>query len=145
MTRYADTAFICSLYGTDCNSAAAASRMRSLPGPLPFVWLHQIEFRNAIRLRVFRKQLKAEEAAEALAAFEADFADGVWQTARPDWSLVVSETERLSAAHAVILGIRTLDVLQVAAALVLQAEEFLTFDKRQALLARAAGLGVPSI
>jgi len=38
------------------------------------------------------------------------------------------------------LGVRTLDSLHVACALELRAEQFWTFDERQARLARAAGL-----
>ena len=40
-------------------------------------------------------------------------------------------------------GHRTLDILQVAAAVHLGAKAFLTFDKRQRKLARYAGLTVP--
>jgi hypothetical protein len=53
------------------------------------------------------------------------------------------EAERLSALHSETLGTRSLDILHVAAALVLGSSEFLTFDARQAALAKAAGLKVP--
>lgn len=36
----------------------------------------------------------------------------------------------------------TLDILHIAAAIILRADTFLTFDKRQAKLAAAAGLRV---
>ena len=42
------------------------------------------------------------------------------------------------------LGCRTLDIIHVAAALVLEAKEFVTFDTRQAALAKQAGLTVKS-
>jgi predicted nucleic acid-binding protein len=54
------------------------------------------------------------------------------------------EAERLSAAHSEKLGTRSLDILHVASALVLGSVSFLTFDRRQAALARVAGLKVPS-
>jgi predicted nucleic acid-binding protein len=57
---------------------------------------------------------------------------------------VVREAERLSALHSEKLGTRSLDILHVAAALVLGAAEFHSFDGRQAALARAAGLRVAS-
>jgi predicted nucleic acid-binding protein len=50
-------------------------------------------------------------------------------------------TESLSAQ----LGCRTLDVLHVAAALVLHATEFVTLDERQRRLAAAAGLNTASL
>ena len=44
--------------------------------------------------------------------------------------------------HSATLGCRTLDIIHVAAALVIGAREFITFDGRQAALARQAGLTV---
>jgi predicted nucleic acid-binding protein len=52
----------------------------------------------------------------------------------------MTEGERLSALYSEKLGTRSLDVLHVSAALVLGLGEILTFDARQAALARAAGL-----
>ncbi len=52
---------------------------------------------------------------------------------------------RLSASHSATLGTRTLDILHVAAALVLGLADLLTFDTRQAALAKAAGLKVPRL
>ena len=53
-----------------------------------------------------------------------------------------AEAEDISKAHSVTLNVRTLDLLHVAAARVLGADEFLTFDGRQRALATAAGLRV---
>jgi predicted nucleic acid-binding protein len=47
---------------------------------------------------------------------------------------------RLSRKHSAILGSRSLDVLQVATALVFGADAFLTFDRRQMELAKREGL-----
>jgi predicted nucleic acid-binding protein len=48
----------------------------------------------------------------------------------------------LAEHHTPVIGARSLDVLHVAAALVLGATEFCTLDTRQANLAKAAGLHV---
>ena len=45
--------------------------------------------------------------------------------------------------HSEKLGTRSLDILHVASALVLGSTSFVTFDRRQAALARASGLKVP--
>ena len=42
-----------------------------------------------------------------------------------------------------ILGVRTLDLLHVASAVVLQADTFYSFDNDQRKLARAEGLHLP--
>ncbi|MDB6005442.1 MAG: PilT protein domain protein, partial [Prosthecobacter sp.] len=56
---------------------------------------------------------------------------------------VLDEARRLSAAYTLTSGHRGFDILQVAAALVLGADEFLTFDANQKKLAEAEGLEVP--
>jgi hypothetical protein len=140
---YADTGWICSLYTPDANSASAISRMRRVVLPLPFTWLHQLEFRNALRLRVFRKELTIPQRDASLNAMLGDLAGGIFvQTpvALPD---VMTEGERLSAIYSESLGTRTLDILHVASAVVLGIKQFLIFDHRQAALAKAAGLKVP--
>jgi hypothetical protein len=52
------------------------------------------------------------------------------------------EAERISRAHTPAIGVRTLDLLHVAAARVLKATRFCTFDTRQHALVRAAGLQI---
>lgn len=145
MSAYADTGFICSLMAPDANSPAAVERMTKQDLPLLWTWLHELEFRNALRLRVFRKELSRAEADRTIAQLLADLAAGVYVRREPDPSLLAMEAERLSAAFSAKLGTRSLDVLHVASALELGASEFLTFDKRQAALAKAAGLRVPSL
>jgi predicted nucleic acid-binding protein len=61
---------------------------------------------------------------------------GEWKT----YFLHRAATERLSARYSEKLGTRSLDILHVAGAVVLGATSFLTFDRRQATLARASGL-----
>ena len=63
--------------------------------------------------------------------------------AKPDlWEKLVQEAESLAEHHTPVLGTRSLDILHVAAALVLGATEFCTFDTRQGKLAKATGLHV---
>ncbi len=145
MTAYADTGLLCSLYAPDAHTSRAVARLRRQALPLPFTWLHQLELRNALRLRVFRREITGGQRDASLNALLADLADGVLSTAAPPLSAVVTEAERLSALHSETLGTRSLDILHVASALVLGKADFLTFDQRQANLARAAGLSVPAL
>jgi predicted nucleic acid-binding protein len=140
MIGYADTGFLCSLYAPDAHSRMAAASMRGVVLPLPLTWLHRLEFRNALRLRVFRREITAPEREASIGAMLQDLAGGLFQAVDPDWLAVTTEAERLSALHAETLGVRSLDILHVASALVLGARDFLGFDRRQSALARAAGL-----
>jgi hypothetical protein len=145
MTAYADTGFLCSLYAPDAHTARAVTRMRRQTLPLPFTWLHRLEFRNAIRLRVFRAEITPAQRDASLNTLLGDLAAGVLIAASPPLTDVMIEAERLSALHSETLGTRSLDILHVAAALVLGVVQVLTFDTRQAALARVAGLKVPAL
>jgi predicted nucleic acid-binding protein len=140
MKVYADTGCLCSLYAPDAHTAAAAAHMAKMKHAVPITWLHQLELRNALRLRVFRREITAVQKEASLNLFLADLASGVLAGASPLEADVAREAERLSASFAERLGVRSLDILHVAGALVLGAEEFWTCDTRQAALARASGL-----
>ena len=143
MTAYADTGFLCSLYAPDAHTHLAAARMTRQTLPLPIIWLHQLEFRNALRLRVFRGEITPAQRDASINALLADLAAGVLTHAEPPLVDLTTEAERQSALHSETLGTRSLDILHVASAIVLGLPDFLTFDHRQHALAKAAGLRVP--
>ncbi len=145
MKCYADTGFLVSLHSADANSAPAKAWMKAHGVPMAWTWLHEMEFRNAIRLQAFRKQLDPQDVALILHNQALGLENGVYFTAAPALAEVNREVERLGGLHTQTLGTRTLDILHVAHATVLGLKEFLTFDQRQAALAKAAGLKVPSI
>lgn len=142
MTVYADTGFLCSLYAPDAHTAKAALSMKRMNTPLAFLWIHQLEFRNALRLRVFRKQITPSQRDASLNLLLADLASGVLVHAEVPQRDLMVEAERLSTSYSERLGTRSLDILHVAAALVLGCETFHTFDLRQSKLAKAAGMKV---
>lgn len=145
MNPYPDTGFLCSLYAPDAHTKRASARMARQVLPLPFGWLHQLELRNALRLRVFRGEITGAQRDASLNLILADLASGVLASAAPSLSRTMTEAERLSATHSESLGTRSLDILHIASALVLGATEFLAFDQRQARLANATGLRVPAL
>jgi hypothetical protein len=104
-----------------------------------------LEFRNALRQRVFRRAITVVQRDASLNAFLADLAAGILIPVSPPLAAVSLEAERLSALHSERLGTRSLDLLHVAAAVVHGSSEFLTFDRRQADLAQSAGLSVPAL
>jgi predicted nucleic acid-binding protein len=139
---YADTGFLCSLYAPDANTGKAAAAMKRMNSRLAFCWIHQLEFRNALRLRVFRKEITSAQRDASLNLLLADLASRILVHADAAQKDLMVEAERLSASYSERIGTRFLDILHVAAALVLGCEVFHTFDTRQAKLAKAAGLKV---
>ena len=101
-----------------------------------------LEVKNAIRLKAFRNEITPTQMTQSIAAFEQDIATGRWQRPVYAVSAVEQRAEELSAGHSAVLGCRTLDIIHVAAALVIGTRDFVTFDGRQAAMAKQAGLTV---
>lgn len=142
MTAYADTSFLVSLYVLDANSARAAAHMKHSKLPLLIVPFGELELINAISLRLFRKELPASKVRAAHALVRKDLEGGVLLLkALPGEAF--GRAKQIARKQTPRFGTRTLDVLHVAAALVLRSKTFYTFDDRQAKLAAAEGLVVP--
>ncbi len=137
---YADTSFLFSLVLHDANTARAVAHLTSKPAPLVLTAWQRCEWHNAIRLSVWRGHCAAAEANRALAKIEEDIAAGNLIETPLIWPDVMALAEKLSAKHTTTLGVRSLDLLHVAAAMSVGAKRFLTCDGRQLALARAAGL-----
>lgn len=133
-----DSSFLVSLYVTDQHSTESRRRVLSAPR----MWLtplHRAEWAHAIAQHVFHKSLAAAEAQEIYEQLEADKAAGLWQEiALPEQAFELCAD--LARRHGAKLGVRTLHSLHVACALQLKAQQFWTFDERQAKLAKAEGL-----
>jgi predicted nucleic acid-binding protein len=142
MPAYADTSFLTRIYTPHTNSARALSWLQRATEALPFTPLHRHELRNAIRLSVFRREIIAEQRKAAFREIDADLAEGILAHTAIPWTDTFREAESLAALHTETLGLRSFDLLHVGLAITLGATEFLTFDTRQATLAKAAGLKI---
>ena len=140
MIACADTGFLVSLYGHDSQSAAATALVKSKPVFL-LTLLGEAEFTNALQLQVFRGQWTRRQARMIQDQFVQHQALGIFRSEPLDPE-VWTKALLLSRRHSAKLGTRTLDVLHVAAALVLHPDVFYSFDERQRKLARAERLRV---
>ena len=130
-----------SLYRADVNSHNAARAMRRLSGEAIISTLAELELLNGLRLRVFRKELSAEEADASWKNFEADLEAGIYRLA-PLNEAAFERARRLARQATARLGTRTADILHVASALELGAAYFYSFDQQQRKVARLTGLKV---
>jgi predicted nucleic acid-binding protein len=142
MVVYADSSFLFSLYAQDANTRRAAELAAVFNGALIFSSLQRFELRNALRLSVFRGDMAEDEYQRLLDQIEADAKTGALAETALPWAEVFANAEILSAAHTSKTGTRALDILHVAAAAVLGAKIFYTFDARQKALAAKAGMKV---
>jgi predicted nucleic acid-binding protein len=139
---YPDTSFLFSLYVVEDGTPVAEAYAEKLDTPLSFTPFHRLELRSALRQRAYRKELTHSELQLALRRSEEHLLEGFLRHTPLIWSDALREAERLGEAHLAEIGARSGDLLHVASAVVLGAQEFLTFDQRQHELARRAGLKV---
>jgi predicted nucleic acid-binding protein len=142
MDAYFDSAIIVKLYVREATSPDAIRLVGACAAPYCLTQWQALEVKNAVRLKAFRGEITLAEMNQSVAAFEQDAATGRWQ--RPIYTAdsVERKAEELSASHSAKLGCRTLDIIHVAAALVIGTREFITFDFRQGAVAKQAGLVV---
>jgi predicted nucleic acid-binding protein len=140
MTRYYDTGILLKLYTEEEGSDRIRAWVVRRREAVAFTALHRAECVSALRLKVFRSECRPEQSDAAIAILDEDAAAGVLRRTALDWDEAWERAGILSRAHAAETGCRTLDGLHVACALQLGAREIVTSDKRQAALARKAGL-----
>jgi predicted nucleic acid-binding protein len=141
-TIVTDTSFLFSLFGGDAHTAAARAWAMQTKQPIAVTTLNRYELGNAIRFAAFRKVIPQQDALASLAAFEADLKNGFLQSVSPDLAEIVKEAARLSESHTITGGHRSFDILHVAAARMLKATLFLSFDANQRKLAGTVKLSV---
>ena len=140
MDAYFDSAIIVKLYVQETNSPVAIQLVGGYSAPYLLTQWQLLEVKNAIRLKAFRAEITRAEMGQSVTAFDQDVANGRWQRPLYDVAAIEQKTEELSARHALTFGCRTLDIIHVGAALAVGAKDFVTFDSRQAALARQVGL-----
>ena len=138
----ADSSFLLSLEGNDTNSLAATTHALGLSDPIAISALGRLELENATRLLLFRRVITAESASALLSNFAADESAGLIVEARCSWPAVFATARRISRARTELEGYRLVDIVLVAVAIELRADEFLSLDERQRKLATAEGLKV---
>lgn len=155
MRVYADSSFILRLVTGEADSPQVIAEYRRLGMPkLFFLSLHELETRNAILLRAFFQRRSASSSERRLIAKQRDaslarldhlVSRGALFEVGLDMEKALREAAKLSRAHTERVGARAIDLLHVAAALLLECELFLTTDLRQAQLAKAEGLKIVSV
>ena len=144
-----DTSFIYRVYDKTPKSIKATKYLETISAPLPISSFLQYEFMQSVRLQMFRRNherdegFTREEGAWLLETFTSDLSGKVFAPIHVDISEILKSSEILSVRHTREHGYRSIDILHVATALHLSAQNFLTFDKNQSELARAEGLQTP--
>jgi len=137
---YLDTGCFVKLYYPEPDSAQVVALIQGKA--LCHTLLHELEFMNALQLKVFLKSATAAQVTAARALVEADLKAGVLVSPSGEWKDIFTEAAKLAEQHTGTVGCRSLDILHCAAASVLAASEFISTDARQRKLAVAMGLNL---
>ena len=142
MVAFADTGFIASLYLKESTSAPARAAIQAAPVVLPLTALAALELRNAFNRAVRRQRITTAQCGALWQDVEADIASGFLVPTPGASDELCHKARQLSDRYTPTLGTRSLDLLHVAAALVLEAKVFFSFDDRQRKAAASEGLKV---
>jgi predicted nucleic acid-binding protein len=140
---YLDTGCLVKLYYPEADSADVISRIQGRT--ICYTPLHELEFVNALQLKIFQKGANAGQVAAARSLVEADLQTGVLKRTAGEWPEVFREAVDLAEKHGATLGCRSLDILHCAAAKIENAAEFISTDTRQKKLALAMGLNLVTL
>jgi predicted nucleic acid-binding protein len=125
----------------DDNSPRASENLKHITLPLVLTPLLETEIANAFQLRIFRRESDENQIRTSFELFAKDLRAGVFEP-KPFTTEIFRLALQMSGRSTPTFGTRTLDLLHVASAVVLQSEKFYTFDRKQAELARSEGLVV---
>ncbi len=143
MSLYYDSSALVPLYVLEETSADISRFLKDRAEAVFVNELHEVEIRNALRLKRYRGEIEAAQLAASLNLLNDDLAEGSRLIRRGlDWQAACSEAERLSGRTTEKHGVRTLDLIHIAVALVQGVSGFVTHDERQRAAASAAGLNV---
>ena len=137
---YVDPSALRRLYVHDSRSQAFCAWRARVGGSLAMTLHGRAELINSIGLAVFRRDIPKSAGDAAFEDLRADIERGRLAVADLSWRQTFELAAELSRQYTSSLGTRTLDVLHVASARVLGMRTFVTYDDRQATLAKAAGL-----
>ncbi|WP_395749042.1 PIN domain-containing protein [Prosthecobacter sp.] len=143
MTWYSDASFIVSAFGEDANSSKAKRWLRQCAAfPILISRLTLLEAETALRAATADGRLTNDKMQTALSGIHRAVLEGYLQRKDVPHHQWFPQSHRISMHASTGCVCRALDVLHVAAAVILKSSGFLTFDRHQRELAKAEGLEV---
>lgn len=140
MKLYIDSSVLVKLYYPEPESKQFSEWILKHKLPIIFTQFHELEMINAFSLKALGNEISEEKFNAFRNIIEQDKAAGILEVLNPDWSEVLLEAIKISKRNSSVIGTRSLDIIHVASADILNCDTFLTNDKRQLELAENIGL-----
>jgi len=137
---YIDSSVLVKLYYPEPESKIFSEWITKQKQAILFTQFHELEMTNAFALKVFRNEISEESFKAFRDIIEKDKAAGILEVINPDWSAVLLEAVKISKRNSFAIGTRSLDIIHVASADILNCDTFMSNDKRQLDAAIAIGL-----
>jgi predicted nucleic acid-binding protein len=144
VTTYIDSSVLVAVYVPERFSRAARSAVRTA-GQIPFTALHRLEVPNAFELLVGRGAITRDERRAIERQLQEDLEAQRLASVSIDLDRVFADATELSRTHTERFLTRSLDLLHVAAARVIECTTFVSADGRQLAVAKATGLTTTDI
>lgn len=127
---YLDTSALLKLYYPEPETEIVSEWVRKNRRPVLFTLFHELELKNAIFLKEFRKEISSKDARRILKNIDDDLKKGLLMRPLLNWGAAFAQAVKITRMSKG-LGCRSLDILHVAVALSLKCSLCLTFDERQ--------------
>jgi hypothetical protein len=129
---YCDSSFLCALYlpGDKYEPVARPIAARFIES-IPYPALSELELRNSAHRGVATRLFNMQTCTKILRQIRDDQSNGVLKICKLAFDVHFAQALDLSERFTAIHNCRTLDVLHVAAAVLLEAQKFASFDIRQ--------------
>ena len=138
---YLDTSAFIKLYLKEEGSDAVHEAVVSQREPLPVWSVLELELYNALRFKVFIDELTEQDVDGLLSTYRTRKRAGQYHAPYLD-PVALHESAIELTSRTPTTGCRSLDILHIAAARLLEAELFVTGDRRQGALGKSEGLSV---
>ena len=140
---YGDTSFLFSIYHSGDRFHTQATKLATqLQQPIVLTLLGELELHNGIRRGLAAKTINLAEHDAIFRQISSDEADGILVRQAVDQIELYAHARDLSKKFTPEISARSLDVLHVAAARLLRASPFISFDAKQRLLVQKTGMNL---
>lgn len=140
MHAYYDTGALIPLYLVEVFSSTVSAFVAARGEPIPMNAFQRLELENAIRQKVFRREIDVDQQNQVLSDAEADLNRGRFILRPVNWPAALDTARQIAARVTARTGCRTLDLVHVAVAVQWGCAIFVTADGRQFQAARREGL-----
>ena len=135
---YLDTGCLVKLYYPEPESQKVASFIKGRP--ICFNPLHELEFTNAIHLKLFHGSATAFQVQAAAALVEADVKSGVFLSVKANWETIFRQASDLARQHTASFGCRSLDGFALRSGKGCGSERFPLHGRQAETIGRSHGI-----